>query len=87
MSSLRIPLRSKVPPRRLHREHLQKATRVSCNCSPEGSRAYLNDLGCYGLACLALLPVQGLQPVWAEPRQGNEAPEAIHVQHHAALVD
>ena len=53
----------------------------------KGVRARLDDLSCYGLACLVLLPVQGLQAVWAEPGQGNEASEAIHIQHHTALVD
>ena len=47
----------------------------------------LDDLSRYGLACLVLLPVQGLQPVRAEPGQGDEASEAIHVHHHPALVD
>ena len=41
---------------------------------------YLDDLSCYGLACLVLLSVQGLQPVRADSRQRDETSEAIDIQ-------
>ena len=47
---------------------------------------YLDDLSCYGLACLVLLSVQGLQPVRADSRQRDETSEAIDIQNQAALI-
>lgn len=49
-------------------------------------KTYLDDLSCYGLACLVLLSVQGLQPVRADSRQRDETSEAIDIQNQAALI-